>query len=94
MNRNNRKNNGKLFAAKSKLVRCQATRKLLFNLHNLDDGSLDEKIEVAATEVEDQSRDIDELSIKVDKIKPLVDDALASVKADKIEIDALAHKVQ
>lgn len=36
----NRKNNGKLYEAKIKLIKAQNTRKLLGKLHDIDDENL------------------------------------------------------
>jgi len=54
MNKNNRKNNGKLYDAKIKLIKAQNTRKLLYKLHNIDDGTLDTKISVNKAELQEQ----------------------------------------
>lgn len=68
LNKSNRKNRGKLYEAKSKLVRAQATRKLLYRLHDVDDCNLNDNIEKETLNIHDQKTELVELKSEVDKV--------------------------
>lgn len=57
-------------------------------MHDLDDGSLNAKIKVVEQEIIEENQELEDLTNRIDMIKKMCDDAIASNNAVRIELES------